>query len=192
MRAFLPVVLVFSMASSSCWFRKSPPVFTPPPPQTQPQTTVPEPPTLPAPPKIEGGDPSATLPLVTATIPEAPGPTKPKPAPRTRGPATPPPKSTAPATPSPETPAPPRLAQIFTPDQLRAYNRALDESLDRVRKALAILGRKTLNAEQSEKVVQIRTFEKQAEQAREQDLVTAVSLARRADLLAQDLLDRVP
>ena len=33
---------------------------------------------------------------------------------------------------------------------------------------------------------------KQAEQARQEDLVTAVSLARRADLLAQDLLNHLP
>jgi len=32
----------------------------------------------------------------------------------------------------------------------------------------------------------------QAEQTREQDLVTAVNLARRADLLAKDLLERLP
>ncbi len=38
----------------------------------------------------------------------------------------------------------------------------------------------------------IRTFQKQAEQAREQDLVTAVSLARRAEVLAQDLVGRLP
>jgi hypothetical protein len=51
---------------------------------------------------------------------------------------------------------------------------------------------KSLNGEQSEIADRIRTFEKQAEQAREQDLVTAVNLAKRADLLAQDLLQRLP
>jgi hypothetical protein len=38
----------------------------------------------------------------------------------------------------------------------------------------------------------IQTFQKQAEQARDADLVTAVNLARRADLLAQDLIKRLP
>jgi hypothetical protein len=51
---------------------------------------------------------------------------------------------------------------------------------------------KALNAEQSEIAERIRTFQKQAEQARDQDLVTAVNLARRADLLAQDLVERLP
>jgi hypothetical protein len=41
-------------------------------------------------------------------------------------------------------------------------------------------------------VGRIQTFQKQAEQARELDLVTAVNLARRADLLAQDLIKRLP
>jgi len=36
------------------------------------------------------------------------------------------------------------------------------------------------------------TLQKQAEQARQEDLLTAVSLARRADQLAQDLLGRLP
>jgi hypothetical protein len=38
----------------------------------------------------------------------------------------------------------------------------------------------------------VRTFLSQAEQTREQDLVTAVNLAKRADLLAKDLLERLP
>ena len=62
----------------------------------------------------------------------------------------------------------------------------------RVKKALNNLAGKKLNPEQTEVVNRIRTFQVQAEQAREQDLVTAVSLARRADLLAKDLLGRLP
>jgi hypothetical protein len=61
-----------------------------------------------------------------------------------------------------------------------------------VKRALETLGRKSLAGDQNDVVELIRTFQKQAEQAREQDLVTAVSLARRADLLARDLLQRLP
>jgi hypothetical protein len=50
---------------------------------------------------------------------------------------------------------------------------------------------KNLNEEQQEIVGRIRTFQQQAEQARERDLVTAVTLAQRADLLSRDLLDRL-
>ena len=51
---------------------------------------------------------------------------------------------------------------------------------------------KNLNAELTQMVSRIQTFQMQAEQTREQDLVTAVNLARRADLLAQDLIKRLP
>jgi len=126
-------------------------------------------------------------------MPEVPGPPPARPAPR-RGPGTPaPPKAAAvPPVTAPDQPAPPKLAQIFSPEQARDYNRALDESLENVRKALSAVSGKTLNAEQSDMANRIRTFAKQAEQAREQDLVTAVSLAKRADLLAKDLLERLP
>jgi hypothetical protein len=92
----------------------------------------------------------------------------------------------------PEVQPTPRLGQIFTAEQLREYNRAVDESLDRVRKVLGVVAGRNLNPEQTEIVSRIQTFQKQAEQAREQDLVTAVNLARRADLLAQDLVKRLP
>jgi hypothetical protein len=75
---------------------------------------------------------------------------------------------------------------------LREYNRNLDESLDRVRKVLATVGGRNLNPDLAEIVGRIQTFQRQAEQARESDLVTAVNLARRADLLAQDLVKRLP
>ena len=51
---------------------------------------------------------------------------------------------------------------------------------------------RTLNAEMTSILNRIQTFQKQAEQARDADLVTAVNLARRADLLAQDLIKRLP
>ena len=81
---------------------------------------------------------------------------------------------------------------MFTPEELRDNTRTLEESLDRVNRALAIVEGKNLTADQKEIAERIRTFRKQAEQAREQDLLTAVSLARRADLLAKDLLERLP
>jgi len=97
-----------------------------------------------------------------------------------------------PAAVPPEVPPAPRLGQIFTAEQLRDYNRTLEESLDRVRRVLGRVAGRNLNPEQSDIVSRIQTFQKQAEQAREQDLVTAVNLARRADLLAQDLVKRLP
>jgi hypothetical protein len=102
-------------------------------------------------------------------------------------------RATAPPVPIPPEPPPaPRLGQIFTADQLRTYNRELDESLDHVKKYLQMIAGKNLNSEQTQMVSRIQTFQRQAEQARDQDLVTAVNLARRADLLAQDLFKRLP
>ena len=184
------VVLTLSMTASSCWFKKSPPVFTPPPVAAAPPPSTPDPNSLPVPPTIQG-DPNSTIPPPTSeSMPKAEGKVPPGPAkPPRRGNGS----STTPVKPAPATTTPqPRLGQIFTAEQLRDYTRALEESLDRVRRALGVLDRKSLNREQSDIRNRIRTFQKQAEQARELDLVTAVSLARRADLLAKDLLERLP
>jgi hypothetical protein len=81
---------------------------------------------------------------------------------------------------------------MFTADQLRDYNRALEDSMYRARTVLAVAAGHRLNAQQSEMVERIRIFMMQAEQARQKDLVTAVSLARRADLLARDLSGSFP
>jgi hypothetical protein len=182
-----PAVIVLSAFTSSCWFQKKPAVFTPPPPQVQPKVAAEAPP-LPAPPPIEG-DPKATVPPVAAdTLPDMPAPPADRPAPR-RNPSPTPSHSTPP--PVTEQPAPPRLGPVFTADQRRAYTRTLDESLERVRRALEFLATRNLNGEQAGVRDKITTFQKQAEQARDQDLVLAVNLAQRADSLAQDLVARV-
>jgi hypothetical protein len=184
----LPLLLALSLGSTSCWFRKPPRAFIPPPAQQKP-AIIAAPPEVPAAPEIDANA-TATLPSdLPSAIPSAPPPPPPPRRPATAAaPRTAPP----PAPPPPETPPLPKLGQIFTAAQLREYNQTLDQSLDRVRKALAIAAGKNLNADQNEIVNRIRTFQKQAEQAREQDLVTAVNLARRADLLARDLLGRLP
>jgi len=197
----LTLILGLSIGSSSCVFQKAPKAFTPPPPQSSRQSPTPAAakPTLPAPPQIAGSLEATSPPTIPTSIPEMPAPPPSRPSPRRGQPVPAGPKNPATTTPPPDstgtpaTPAPPRLGQIFTPDQLREHNRAIDESLDRVKKALAVLSQKKLNAEQTETVNRITTFQKQAEQAREaQDLANAELLAKRADLLAQDLMTRVP
>jgi len=184
-----PVLLMLSLGSTSCWFRKPPRAFVPPPAQPKP-VIVAVPPEVPAAPEIDA-DATATLPTdLPSIMPSAPPP--PPTAPPRRPATAAAPRTTPPPAPQPETPPLPKLGQIFTAAQLREYNQALDQSLERVRKALTIAAGKNLNANQSQIVNRIRTFQKQAEQAREQDLVTAVNLARRADLLARDLLERLP
>jgi hypothetical protein len=48
-----------------------------------------------------------------------------------------------------------------------------------------------LTREQTAAVNQIQTFISQAEEARKDDLIRANNLAERADVLAQDLMNRV-
>jgi len=184
----LPLILALSLGATSCWFQKrtAARVFIPPPPAPKPQ--IPKaPPEIPAL-EIELTEEVTAPEGVSATFPaiEPPPPTPRRVPPPVR--ATAPPPVVIP----PDIQPAPRLGQIFTADQLREYNRALDESLDRVRKVLVIVAGKNLNPELVQIVGRIQTFQKQAEQAREQDLVTAVNLARRADLLAQDLVKRLP
>ena len=82
---------------------------------------------------------------------------------------------------------------MFTAEERRDYNKSIDDSLERVRRALTVLAKKNLNPDQQNEINRISTFQKQAEQAREtQDLTTAVSLAKRAEVLAEDLLSRFP
>jgi len=187
----LPLIFALSLGSTSCWFRKSTPprVFVPPPPVPRPVVAT-APPQLPEPPEIDLPEDSAITESIPAAMPpaEAPPPQPPRriPPPARANTAQPP------AVTPPEVQPTPRLGQIFTAEQLRDYNRAVDESLDRVRKVLGIVAGRNLNPELTEIVSRIQTFQKQAEQAREQDLVTAVNLARRADLLAQDLVKRLP
>jgi hypothetical protein len=185
----LATIVVLAMTSSSgCWFRKSPSVFTPPPPREQPK--VAETPVLSDPPLISG-DPEATLPATPNAVPEAPAPPKPVPQPKKQPPATIPTRTVP--TPTPDQPEQPTLGPIFTATERRDYNKSIDDSLEHVRRDLAALAKKNLNPDQQKEINLISTFQKQAEQAREaQDLTTAVSLAKRAEVLAADLLSRFP
>lgn len=110
------------------------------------------------------------------------------------------PAESKPATPEPGTPAstPPApeapkigLGQMLSAEQQREYTRRFDGATDRTRQALVVIQSKLLTEEQKETVGRIRTFLTQAEQAKEPDLLSAVNLAERADMLSKDLLDRL-
>ncbi len=185
-------VFALSLASTSCLRQKTQArAFTPPEPRTWPTVTD-TPPELPDAPEIAVDLASIVPPQLPGMTPETMPEVPEAPKRVTRRPPTtvvpPKPAITAPA----ESPVTPRLAQMLTPEELRDNTRTLQENLDRVNRALAIVEGKHLTAEQKEIAERIRTYRKQAEQAREQDLLTAVNLARRADLLAKDLLERLP
>jgi len=179
------LLTIFSLLAASCSHHKAR-VFVRPPSRVQP-FVLPPVPELPDPLDVEAKSAAENPPEVSSSIPALPPPAAPakRPvvvaAPR----PTPPPVVVEP-------PPSPRLGQIFTADQLRDYNRAFDDSLARVRTVLAVAAGRKLNPQQTGIVARIRTFMMQAEQARQQDLVTAVGLARRADVLAQDLSASLP
>ena len=188
-------IVALSLASTSCIFRqKAPPprVFIPPP--TRPAATaqakaapLPDAPQLAV--DLASVAPPQLPEITTDTLPEMPD--APRRAAHRTPPAVAPPKPQPTEVAAPE-PVAPKLAQMLTPEQQRENTKVLDESLERVNRNLAILEGKNLTPAQKEEAERIRAFQKQAEQAREQDLLTAVSLARRADLLAKDLLERLP
>jgi hypothetical protein len=191
-RLLFGVTLMLSLASASCMRQKAlARVFIPP--QPRPKPTISDTPaTLSDPPELSA-EIRMTPPGLPEMVPETlEVPEAPKRLPRRTVPTAIPPAK-PPATATPEAPAAPRLTQNFTAEEFRQHTRALDESLDRVNRALAVVEGKNLTAEQKDTVERIRTFVKQAEQARrEEDLLTAVSLAKRADLFAKDLLERLP
>lgn len=187
--------MALSVATTSCMRpHKAPPrAFTPPPTHTWPvvPNTIPK---LPQAPPVTGAETASVPPqlpeMTPDTLPEVPE--APKRVARRPAPPVAAPKPTPVTPPVEVTPAPPRLAQLLTPEAQRENTRTLDETLERVNQNLAKIDGKNLTGEQKEIAERIQTYRKQAEQAREQDLLTAVSLARRADLLAKDLLERLP
>jgi len=77
---------------------------------------------------------------------------------------------------------------MLTAEQRRQLERTTDAHIQRARQALESLKGRPLTREQLEVATQVRTFLRQAEEARARDLVRAGNLAERADVLAQDLL----
>jgi hypothetical protein len=176
-----------AVGMSSCGVHNAPRAFSPPPvtAKVQPIPPVPE---------IDGPEDVAFEPAVY----DFPRQTDPS----SRFPALPPPRATRapvatvpkpPPAPSENPPAPAlRLSQILTPEESRRNTQELDQYMESVKKQLLRVAGKNLNAEQQDIADRVRTYLTQAEQARDKDLVTAVNLARRADLLAKDLVERLP
>jgi hypothetical protein len=179
--------LAGAVGMSSCAFHKAPRAFNPPP------VTAKARPPIPPAPEVALPDEVAFEPVVydfprqtdpSSRFPELPPP-RPQRAPAASVPKPPPPSENPPV-------AVPKLAQILTPEESRRNTQELEQYVESVRRILAQVGGKNLTPDQKDIADRVRTYLSQAEQAREQDLVTAVNLARRADLLATDLLKRLP
>jgi hypothetical protein len=121
----------------------------------------------------------------------APKPVSRKKPPSTPAPVTPTPGQASPEvdpTPPPAAPAALQLSEILTDDRKRQIETEFSASVMRARAAVTWASGRTLTTQQNEAVQRIRTFLEQAEESKAKDLVTALQLARRADLLGQDLL----
>lgn len=173
-----------------------PPAVNLPPSQTEPAVAKPE--VEPEPqvirPKLEKVEPppkprarKSTAPKTDATKTEAP---KTEPA-KTETPAAPPPAATPQENPPESAKPEPLLGEVLSESQRKAYLQTVQENLTQARESLAEVQRKNLTAEQNESAERVRTFIRQAEESKQTDLTAAVQFARRAALLAKDLLQSV-
>jgi hypothetical protein len=157
---------------------KKPPVVVETPPQE-----------LPPPPQPPKPEPKKPVKSVRKTAPK-PAPTAPPAVTPAQGPPAAPAEVTPP-TPAPETPPAvdaPKLGEVLTPEQRTQVQTDFELSRTEARKALTQVDAHKLNREQSETAARARNFLAQAERLQESDLRTAAQLARRAQLLAQDIL----
>jgi len=181
-------LLLVAFALTSCRLFHKPKPLPPPlrlPPQIQ--KAPPPPPPLEPPPQVPASSPVQGPPGLPQEEPLA----LPPPPPEKKRPSPAGPRAPAPAeAPPPAAPAP-QLRPVLTPAQQQELERSVGERIARARSVLASISRKRLTREQANMAEQIRTFLKQAEEARGTDLLRANNLAERAEVLAQDLANRL-
>lgn len=176
-----------AIALSGCWFGKKPVVVALPLP-LQPVAMNPVLPPFPQPAEEEQPLPA----IQPAPVPDAatlePPPEPTPPPKRTVRPKKPSPSPEPPVQATIQPPAPPaRLEEVLTDDRRRQLETDFSRSVAQARAALNQTGGRSLKGVQRQTADRIRTFLQQADQAKKGDLATAVQLARRAELLAQDL-----
>jgi hypothetical protein len=157
----LLVTIILATGLSGCWLGKKKPMVPPVPPPP-PAASVPA--ALPAP------DPSP-VPVKKPVVPPTPKP----------GPPKPPPLAAAPA------PAP-QLGELLTPGRRYQYEQDFARSVTQANSALNQVSTRGLTPANHQAVGRVRTFLQQAAAVKGKDLVTALQLAKRAEILAQDLL----
>lgn len=92
--------------------------------------------------------------------------------------------------PSPTPPAnPPELIEMLSPEEKADLTRSCNESLSAARDSLSQVAGRPMARDQIETRQRINSFIIQAESAKQTDLTVAAQLARRAELLARDLLN---
>ena len=83
------------------------------------------------------------------------------------------------------------LGQMFSQEERAELTQSLDRNLSNAREAMSRLSGHALTAEQFQAVSLVQSLLAQADKARHTDLAVAAQLARRADVLARDLLTSV-
>lgn len=200
----LPVLLL-SLGLTGCWFGKKKTPKVPvnlPVPTGAPKSTLPPLPQDPFPPP---NPPPTKAPPVQSTEGDRPADTPPahrrrpssqKPSPASKPVETPsaPAEVPAPAPSAPSAPQspPPRLGEVLDEDTRRQYETELTNYLASAEAAVQKTAGRQLTSAQKETVQRIQSFIAQARQAKDRDLSTALQLARRADLLGQDLSASLP
>jgi hypothetical protein len=183
-----------ALALSGCWFGKKPVVSALPlPPQPIAMNPV-------LPPFPQTDEDEEDLPAIQpAPVPDTAAiapPPETQPVPPPRRPVRPKKPSPTPETPVPantQPPAPPaRLEEVLTEDRRRQLETDFSRSVTQARSTLNQTGGRSLTNVQRQTAERIRTFLQQAEQSKKGDLATAVQLAKRAELLAQDLRKSLP
>jgi hypothetical protein len=183
-----PLWLAGTLSMAGCLFHKPPRAYVPPPIYAPPAKSAPlldlEPRVVMASlevPSISLGD------LSLPPWKPAPAPPKVTPPKRPAVAQTPPPAPSPPDT-TPAAPAPPKITPLYSPQQTQESTKQLEEILGRVEQILANAGKKNnLNPEQLQQMETIKTYRQQAQEMRERDLMTAVELAKRAEVFANDL-----
>ena len=192
MRAVMLLLLLLPALTSCRFFRKSKPA---PLPAKIPVQTQPAPQPAPPPPQLEPPpqNPPTTDAQKPAELPEAgvqplppPPPEKKRPSPA--GPRTP--TVTEPPAAAPAAPAP-QLRPMLSAAEKQNLERSVSDRIARAQSTLAAVGGRRLSSEQEDLAAQIRTFIRQAEEARATDLLRANNLAERAEVFAAELAKRL-
>jgi hypothetical protein len=166
--AVFALLVILAVSASGCkWFRRTPPPVPPP---------APIPATSPQNPQVTQPTP-APEPAAAQPAPTAPTVHRPKVKPE------------APQAPLQPSPPPPAFGQILTPQQQTEFRRSYQQSAQFARQTLSQISGRALTREQADTATRIRSFVSQADEAQANDPAVAAQLARRAELLARDLLN---
>jgi hypothetical protein len=127
-----------------------------------------------------------TPPSVAAPVPLAPTPPK---RPASGAAATP--RAPSPRVEIVPIPPTPPLEPVISPAQRSTWSEEIASSLQKAEQNAAALGSRNLNGSQKRELARIQSFIRQAREAeRVHDFITARTLAQRAYVLSQDLVNR--